>query len=248
MSDGLSGFDIVPEGDESVPEFVCRVVPAVDGNVPEGRPLSGPLQTLDGVGVVPVPAVVDVDYRAGYVYRVRYDVGPGGTYGVRALTVSADGESADVSSTTLRGVRIAELEAHVMEYLRGASGDYTTFGRLVPQTITRWPAGAVDKWFREALRDTPWHSDPFTLTGELDTRDRERLRKLGPSDTLTSSLVAELYRFAESHREPPVDFIAAKVGLPKRTAMHWVKVARDRGALEPSRRRPRVGEAGRGDG
>jgi hypothetical protein len=211
--------------------FICRVEPVLDQ--------CGPLRAVPGIPYeVPVPSVLDLDYRTGHPLRVRMDLGPGGGFGLRALTFTAAAEADDVSGQTLRAARISETVAHVHRYLRNAERDYRHLGVLTGTTLTvpkTWdPAQAR----RRRLNATNVPGMVLTPAGfKIDPKHREQLRRLGPSSVEVASTVATLYRTAAEAGRAPVDFVAQMLELPKRTASHWVKLAREAGALEVSTRR-----------
>lgn len=215
--------------------FICDVRPVNEE--------CGPLSTVPGIPYpVPVPCVLDMDYRTGHLLRVRMDLGPGGAYGVRALTFTAADDAGDVSGQTLRSARLSDTIAHVLRYLRGAEKDYAHLGGLASHRLTvplPW-----DPEREKRMRLTTPHYPSMTLTPDglrIEPQYRERLRELGPSSDVVASTVATLYRTAAEAGRPPVEFVAQVLEIPKRTASHWVKLARQVGALEASTRGRRGG-------
>lgn len=67
----------------------------------------------------------------------------------------------------------------------------------------------------------------------------DRLRSAGPSSDETTHAVAWLYKFAVAYNMAPVAFIGDALGVPARTASHWVKLARQAGKVPASTRQPR---------
>lgn len=227
-------------------KFICKVVPV------RGRDGSGDLQDVPNLPYpVPVPAVLDLDYRTGYTLRVRFDLDGSGAFGLRSLAVSADDGTPDVTGKVLRSIRVGELVSHVQRYLRSARLDYQHLGGLAGATLREQREFSSPQefmaWAESQREPEPKYSDKrlppsVVLTSEgmhISAKELAKLRELGPSHPYTASMVATLYRGAEEHGVPPVQIVQERLGIPKRTASHWVKVAREVGALEPSRRKPR---------
>ncbi len=209
----------------------------------------GPLTSVQGMSrPLLLPFVADLDYGTGYTYGIRLDVNELGAVGLRALEVRAQGSAADVTGTTLRGIRINELVLDAMRVLADASREADEWGAPSAggetTSITDPPA-----WIRErqalSLIEDAFPDLLVDDTGRLRASPEEvaEMRRHGPSSDFTASRVGALYRLASESGTAPVRFLADVLDIPQSTSSHWVKIARAAGVIAPTTRRPRAGQA-----
>jgi hypothetical protein len=74
---------------------------------------------------------------------------------------------------------------------------------------------------------------------ELTAEEAQRLRSGGPTDEALQH-VAAVYRAALATASPPTAAVEASLGLPRSTVGTWVRLARARGHLGPSKGRGRA--------
>lgn len=166
---------------------------------------------------------------------------------ISELTIKRFGLAPAITTTTLREIPITDFLA-VCRMSLGATGESRTFGEpwgnwgtysLVDEyDILR--RMSLDQMKNGGLKDFP----PLVERGgEFIIEDEDfltNLRKLGPSHEKVQTTIKWLYTFAEMKNLAPVGFIKSTLGIPSSTASHWVKLARQSGALPPTVRRSRT--------
>jgi hypothetical protein len=116
--------------------------------------------------------------------------------------------------------------------------------RLVPLAVARYaqqspretdPADLVSSEPLHARKED-WDRDRYVRFYEQYTADARRPRKGAPITDKQLTQVADLYRAAIEHGDPPTQTVAEQMRIPRSTAARWVTKARERGHLGPALR------------
>lgn len=182
----------------------------------------------------------------GYSFFVEVDQA-GDSMEISELTIMRHGIAPAITSTTLREIPVTDF-VNVCRMSLSATGDKRTFGEPWGDWGTYSLLDEFDilrKMSLEQMRNGGLrHFPPLFQRGDKyvieDDNFLTELRKQGPSSEQVQGTVRWLYIFAEMNDLAPVGFIAEVLRLPSSTASHWVKLARQAGALPPTTRRSRT--------
>ncbi|HEY8589544.1 MAG TPA: hypothetical protein VIL55_08330 [Naasia sp.] len=128
-----------------------------------------------------------------------------GRYRIAASGHQIVGPDGEITPSVLRRIRLGELLAAAVPYCVAVSDDELGHG------IVRDLVGASGRLLPKWMADTAAHAGP--------TRD-------------TLELVQLAYGVAALAGQPPMQAVAAELGIPTRTATHWIARARQAGLLE----------------
>lgn len=176
---------------------------------PEGKTVTAKQATLplgSALRIVPAftaTAVAD-DIPVETTISASYSPNAG-RYRITNTAHKAVGEAAEITPTVLRQVRLGELLSAAVPYCVAITDD--TIGHGMVRELVGAGARLLPEWMATAAA------------------------KAGPTGE-TLELVQLIYGIAALSAQAPMRAVATELGIPERTATHWITKARNAGLLD----------------
>lgn len=180
----------------------------------------------------------------GRYYIMQFGVRAAGYFGLEQITIAADDESQSIGSADLRRVRLGALAGLALRFLSIQNVDWES-GQSNEANFFELDSNDFEEAHLAGgatAQDAKLLPRFVEVDGEITTPPewRAELRKLGPSSPKVAQTVAAVYRRSERYGEPPNKGVEQLLGLAPSTASHWIKLARQAGALAPAKRKARA--------
>jgi hypothetical protein len=181
----------------------------IDVRTPDGKTVTAKQATLplgSALRIVPAftaTAIAD-DIPVETTISASYSRNAG-RYRITNTAHQAVGEAAEITPTVLRQVRLGELLSAAVPFCVAISDD--TIGRGTVRELVGAGASLLPEWMAVAAA------------------------KAGPTGE-TLELVQLIYGVAALSAHAPMRAVATELGIPERTATHWITKARNAGLLD----------------